>query len=165
MTAIYNCWKNNGKFDSNGDGVPDTLLDTDNDGKPDRPWKLTLPVIDCSVTSNCLVVVGAVEVNVVWVNESNDGRPTGPKPWVPTSMYNPNTNTTWSRSSSGCSSETDCWNSFQTAFNLQNNNLTGPAQWADKTLYFLPDCTVHTPTGKTGGENYGILARFPVLVK
>ena len=69
MTAIYIVGKINAKFDSNGDGVPDTLLDTDNDGKPDRPWKMTLPVIDCSATGNCLAIVGAVEVNVVWVND------------------------------------------------------------------------------------------------
>jgi Flp pilus assembly protein TadG len=165
MGAIYDCWINSAKYDSDGDGVPDKLLDTDGDGKPDRPWKLTLPVVDCSATGNCLTVVGAVEVNVVWINNMNNGNPaTGPKPWVPNSMYNPNTNTTWSRSSSGCGSETDCWNSFRTAFNLKNHDLSDNAAWEQKSLYFLPDCNVHAPSGKTGGENFGILARYPVLV-
>lgn len=161
-TDIYNCWKDTAKFDSDGDTVPDQLLDTDGDGKPDHPWTMTLPVIDCSATGNCLKVVGAVEVNVVWINESNAGRPDGPKPWVPSSMYNPNTGVTWS-----CSGPTPqvCWDSFRDAFNLKNNNLTGPALWADKTLYFFPDCKVHAPQGGTGGDNYGILARYPVLVK
>ena len=172
VSAMYDCWKDNAKFDSDGDGVPDKKLDTDGDGKPDKPWKITLPVIDCDCsnpgtctpTQNCKKVTGAVVVDVVWIADKNDGRPTGPKPWVPTSMYNPNTNITWSRSSSGCSSETACWNSFRTAFNLKGNNLQGDAEWAEKTVYFLPDCKVHAPTGNTGGENYGILARYPVLV-
>ena len=31
-------------------------------------------------------------------------------------------------------------------------------------MYYLPDCTPHEPTGTTGGENFGILAKIPVLV-
>ncbi len=34
-----------------------------------------------------------------------------------------------------------------------------------KNIFFLPDCTVHEPVGTTGGENFGILAEIPVLVK
>jgi Flp pilus assembly protein TadG len=36
--------------------------------------------------------------------------------------------------------------------------------WKQKTIYFLPDCTPHEPIGRTGGENFGILAQIPVLV-
>jgi Flp pilus assembly protein TadG len=166
VTSIYDCWKASAKYDSDGDGVPDQLLDTDGDGVPDRPWKITLPVVDCSETSSpysqtCLKVVGAVEVNVVWINDKNSADLSKANAWYPTTMVNPNTGVTWGPCSG---SPTDCWNSFRTAFNLQNNNLTGPAQWEQKALYFLPDCKVHKPTGNTGGENFGILARYPVLV-
>ena len=36
--------------------------------------------------------------------------------------------------------------------------------WRQKTIYFLPSCSFHEPKGQTGGENFGILARIPVLV-
>jgi hypothetical protein len=39
------------------------------------------------------------------------------------------------------------------------------ATYEDKTIYFLPDCTPHDPAGTSGGENYGILAKIPVLVR
>ena len=33
------------------------------------------------------------------------------------------------------------------------------------TIYFLPSCDAHIPTGVSGGENFGILAKIPVLVE
>jgi hypothetical protein len=32
-------------------------------------------------------------------------------------------------------------------------------------MYFKPNCDPHIPMGGTGGENFGILAKIPVLVK
>jgi hypothetical protein len=43
----------------------------------------------------------------------------------------------------------------------EDPQLTGYRQ---KTIYFLPDCHAYTPKGRTGGENFGVLARIPVLV-
>lgn len=160
MSAIYDCWLK-GKFDSDDDGVPDTDLDTDGDGKPDRPWQLKLPVIDCSGNDNCRTVVGAVVVNVVWINENNSPKLNKPDAWVPSNMYNPLTGDEWSCSDS----PTDCWDDFVEKFNLQNNNLTGDAEWDTMALYFLPDCDPQIPAGGTGGENFGIMARWPKLVK
>jgi hypothetical protein len=34
-----------------------------------------------------------------------------------------------------------------------------------KTIFILPSCEPHEPSGTTGGENYGVLAKIPVLVK
>jgi hypothetical protein len=34
-----------------------------------------------------------------------------------------------------------------------------------KATYFIPNCTPHIPDGTTGGKNFGVLARIPVLVK
>jgi hypothetical protein len=73
-----------------------------------------------------------------------------------------------------CAPEVDgftCWKSFVDQFNLQN--VEGPPEsdedyeemYQKKNIFFLPDCTVHEPVGTTGGENFGILAEIPVLVK
>ena len=39
-----------------------------------KPWPITLPIIDCPdpSISNCAKVLGAVEVNVLWMNDNND---------------------------------------------------------------------------------------------
>ena len=60
-----------------------------------------------------------------------------------------------------------CWKEFVTDFNLQDmySQVFDPlALYADKTIYFTPDCTPHVPTGLSGGANFGILAKIPVLV-
>jgi Flp pilus assembly protein TadG len=60
------------------------------------------------------------------------------------------------------------WASFVHRFNLRN---VGPgdsapyATFAFKSIYFLPSCTPHERVGTSKGENYGILALIPVLVK
>ena len=65
------------------------------------------------------------------------------------------------------------WNSFVEFFNILMPDGT-PAYyddypqdsgWRQKTLYFLPDCSYHEPSGRTGGENFGVLAKVPVLVQ
>jgi hypothetical protein len=56
------------------------------------------------------------------------------------------------------------WNSFAEHFRLQNVDGS-PAPYANKSIYFLPDCTPHEPAGTSGGHNFGVLARIPVLVQ
>jgi Flp pilus assembly protein TadG len=123
-------------------------------------WNMTLPVIQCpsNNVSNCATMVGAVNVNVVWVQRDLDtGYDT-----VPREMEN------WS-----CEEGTpgfDCWKSFVDHFNLAN--VTGPPtsdqdymdMWQKKAIYFLPSCEKMNPSGVTGGKNYGVLAQIPVLV-
>jgi hypothetical protein len=55
------------------------------------------------------------------------------------------------------------WASLVKKFQLKNadNNW---ATFDKKSLYFLPDCDYHEPIGTSQGENFGILARIPVLV-
>jgi hypothetical protein len=59
------------------------------------------------------------------------------------------------------------WNSFVTRYTLQNITDTGtqPAPYVKKSIYFLPVCKFTQPAGLTGGENFGILAEIPVLVR
>ena len=120
-----------------------------------QPWTLTLPVIDCGDANNvgtCAEIIGAVELNIVWITGA--GEDPGYNN-TPTQMGN------WSNSESDGVAR---WNDFVTNFNLVNADGT-PAPYAKKSIYFLPDCTPHDPIGSSGGENFGILAKIPVLVQ
>ncbi len=119
-----------------------------------QPWKLTLLVIDCpgNNVSPCEKAVGAVVVNIVWITGEGadphyDDAPRQMGDW---SNNNPDGQVRW--------------NSFVQHFRLKNVDNT-PAPYDKKSIYFLPDCQPHIPTGGTGGENFGILAKIPVLVK
>jgi hypothetical protein len=64
------------------------------------------------------------------------------------------------------------WASFIQHFQLNNVDadeytgelITKPAPWNKCAVYFLPSCKVDVQTGGTGGKNFGILAKIPVLV-
>jgi type II secretory pathway pseudopilin PulG len=119
-----------------------------------EPWKLTLPVITCPDNNigTCEMVVGAVEVNVVWITG------TGEDPSYTNVPYKMGG---WSSSAADGLTR---WSEFVTYFNLQNVDGS-PAPYAKKSIYFKPDCTYHEPTGISGGENFGVLSKVPVLVK
>ena len=146
-------------------------LDLNHDGWPDQPWTITLPVIDCPDGSvgNCSDLVGAVEIKVVWMtrNDKNQMKevprlmgdwPALADPPVPIGTI---------KDVPGLCAGTGqaCWDSFVKHFALQDVLNGTPAFYEDKTMYFLPKCTGQEPTGFTGGENFGILAKIPVLVK
>ncbi|MFW6284526.1 MAG: TadG family pilus assembly protein, partial [Desulfosalsimonas sp.] len=131
-----------------------------------QPWEITLPVIECSGNNvgTCERVVGAVNVTIIWINDKNDPNYTN----APEEMGN------WPTSDDvvdyDLSDGEQRWTSFVEHFNLKNlsdDSQTGfePAPYAQKSIYFLPDCEPHEPKGATGGENFGILAQIPVLVK
>jgi hypothetical protein len=145
-----------GKTIAVNNGVLDNSLKALKNCWPDKanPWELTLPVIDCSngITSCNAKVVGAVTVNIVWITGS------GSDP-----QYNDAPYQMGSWSSNNINGE-ERWKSFREYFNLK----TLEGEWVPyqkKTIYFLPDCTVQEPTGNSGGENFNILAKIPVLVK
>lgn len=133
-----------------------------------QPWSMTLPVVECpgNNVSNCAKLVGAVTVNILWIIDKNDPKYND----VPRQMNIPgNASMSWS-----CATGTDgfaCWKSFVDKYNLQN--VTGKPQsdadyetmYQNKNIFFLPDCTPHEPRGTSGGQNYGILAKYPVLVQ
>jgi len=120
-----------------------------------QPWELTLPVIDCGDANNvgtCEVVVGAVILNIVWITEAGEDPEYNN---APTQMGE------WSNNDPDGAAR---WNDFVSHFNLLNADGT-PAPYAKKSIYFLPDCAPHEPKGISGGENFGILAKIPVLVQ
>ncbi len=119
------------------------------------PWTLVLPVIDCGDANNvgtCEEIVGAVEVNIIWITKGGED---------PLYKDAPTEMDVWSNSDPD---GTVRWESFVSQFNLVNADGT-PAPYAKKSIYFLPDCTPHPPIGISGGENFGILAKIPVLVQ
>lgn len=137
--------------------------DTDGDGKPDTLWPLKLPVVRCDESNTCAPLVGAVQVNVVWMIHQNDPQMND----VPLKMAD----WTCSITPTTQGDRLTCWKEFIDHFNIQNVN--GPplsdADYEDmyqkKNLFFLPSCEMHEPTGNTGGENFGILAEIPKLVE
>ena len=140
-----------------------------------QPWPLTLPVIDCGDENNvgpCEEVVGAVELNIVWIIDKGSTQGENAYKETPTQMQGAGDILDWPadglpcydiESSDGNERKT-CWDGFALHFNLQNADGT-PAPHDGKSIYFLPDCTPHEPTGISGGENFGILAKIPVLVQ
>jgi hypothetical protein len=125
-----------------------------------RPWTITLPVIECpgNDLGFCGRMVGAVAINIVWITGEAEDPSYSEAPWV---MEDPRTGTTWA------SSDPDGqvrWDNFVQSFNLRN--LDGSfVPYQKKAIYFMPDCNHQIPKGRTGGENFGILAKIPVLVR
>jgi hypothetical protein len=151
FNSLISCWKNN------------QGLDTDHNGWPDRPWTLTLPVIDCpgNNTSNCSQVVGVVTLSILWITNTDKNHYNE----VPRNMQVTMDGITTTFSCPQPTSGQQCWNNFVTAFNLRDVLNGTPAFYENKTIYFLPDCNPHIPTGISGGHNYGVLAKIPVLVQ
>ena len=120
----------------------------------DQPLSMTLPVVTCpdNNVGTCELVVGAVEVEVVWItgageDPSYNNAPTKMGGWDMSAEPNGQIR----------------WQDFVSNFNLQNVGGS-PAPYAKKSIYFKPSCTVAEPTGGSGGENFGVLAKIPVLV-
>ena len=148
---VFDCWVD--------------ATDTDSDGKPDILWPLKLPVVRCDESNTCAPLVGAVEVFVVWMIHQNDPHmndvPLKMADWTCQSFPAPTIK----------SERLSCWKEFIDHFKIRNVN--GPPvsdadyeeMYQKKNLLFLPSCEEHEPTGNTGGENFGILARIPKLVE
>jgi Flp pilus assembly protein TadG len=143
-------------------------LPKDSRGYPTEPWSLTLPVIDCPTNNPgpCSEVVGTVTLDVLWIKQSS-----ADPDWsdIPLQME------TWS-CTQGTSIDSlsdlqrqQCWEEFANAFNLRTADGTSAGDLTpsnlQKTMFFRPSCTYHEPRGLTGGHNFGVLARIPVLVK
>jgi Flp pilus assembly protein TadG len=119
-----------------------------------KPWKLTLLVIDCpdNNVGPCERVAGVVTLDIVWItgvgeDPKYDEAPVQMGKW---SSPDPDGKVRWT--------------SFVKNFGLKNLDNT-PAPYEKKSIYFLPDCNPHIPTGRSGGKNFGVLAKIPVLVK
>jgi hypothetical protein len=149
LSAMYECWvdKSEGKT---------------------RNWNMTLPVVECpgNNVSNCAKLVGAVNVDLIWIVDKEDYDE------APSEMtiYDQDGNIVeqWS---SDLEDGFERWKLFVDAFELANvdgrpaSDDDYEEMYQKKNIFFLPSCEEHEPTGRTGGENYGILAKYPKLVK
>ena len=129
---------------------------------PTRPWNLTLPVVSCPGNNlgTCEEVQGAVNVNIVWITGAGEdpgynNAPTQMGEWIFSNM---------DINSDSIIDGQDRWAEFVNTFQLKNVDGTD-APYAKKSIYFLPDCNPHEPAGVSGGKNFGILAKIPVLVE
>jgi hypothetical protein len=179
---FWDCWAAHvGSFgpddyatDAGGNAVVDDYGNLDYLQK----FKMKLPVIDClgNNVENCSEMVGIVTVEVIWVNTSinkitgyeSDGEggltPITATDWsiVPTAHAG------WHSDSADADNGQARWADFTRHFNLENvDGVTGDdiyAPFQKKAIYFLPSCKKSPPTGMTGGANFGVLAKTPVLV-
>lgn len=136
-------------------------------------WNTTLMVIECGGNNPgpCNKLSGAVELNIAWmVNQANNIDADAPRQ-MPLPDWNGDGQADGSWSNSASDGVTR-WNDFVQTFNIREPDGSlatwdsDPQQsgWQQKTIYFLPDCAANEPSGNTGGENFGVLARIPVLV-
>jgi hypothetical protein len=148
--AIYNCWREE--------------ADTNDDGEPDTPWRMTLPIIECNDSNPgpCNKLIGATTMEVLWIVRSVNRNRIDEE--APRMMGG------WS---SNDEDGEDRWDSFVTRFQIRSGPGAGLALWADppgnngyraSTIYFSPSCDPQTPIGGSGGGNFGIRAEIPVLV-
>ena len=137
-------------------------IDTNGDNVPDLSWCVTLPRISCpgNNVGTCEVVTGAVKVCIVWITEAGED---------PSFNSAPDHMDDWPTDEERAAiPDFDTngearWNSFVAHFALQNVDGS-PAPYVKKSIYFRPDCTPTDLAGVSGGQNYGVLARIPVLV-
>ncbi len=144
-------------------------------------WKVTLPVIDCGDSRNPsgrLGLVGVLTLYIVW---AKDNASVSQYDDIPVEMEGvPEMGISdWSQSAD-CLVDADgnsidlgtaegreaCWISFAKHFRLNSvySNNT-PADFMKNTIYFIPDCSPHKPIGNSSMNNFGILAKHPVLVQ
>ena len=128
-----------------------------------EPWPLTLSVVNCpgNNVGTCQEPSGAVTVNIVWITGAGEDPSYSNAPTqmgeIPDGQL-----LDWDESA-----EADGqirWNSFVQHFSLQNVDGT-PAPYQKKSIYYLPDCSYHELAGTSGGGNFGILAKRPVLAR
>jgi Flp pilus assembly protein TadG len=154
-----------------------------------QPWELMLPVVDCvgRNVGNCPELVGQVKVELLWMTEAGTAMPAD----APTEMMGWDW-ATWQALPYDGTPESGCndlavrvgqtipegsswgpgvyvdgmarWDCFARYFKLMNAD-DSPAPLAKKSMYFRPVCDFTQPSGGTGGDNFGVLAEYPVLVR
>ncbi|MDI5934004.1 TadG family pilus assembly protein [Halomonas kalidii] len=153
---------NNGQVQSAFQAFYDRWVD---ETSRETTWTLTLPVIDCEdgvAPGNRLV--GTVTVHIVWaVSNAQENKI---DEFAPERMglEADAEGVEWPGDWENASTDGETrWDDFVDHFSLRGEDDT-PADWRKMSIYFLPSCDYHEPKGQTGGENFGILARIPVLV-
>ncbi|MBW2450492.1 MAG: hypothetical protein JRE92_08720 [Deltaproteobacteria bacterium] len=154
FNIFYNCWKD----------------------YEDRYMTLRLPVIDCTDDpTTCAPLVGSVVVTVVHVTQQPNYKDL-PVDKIYDPAVDPYMKGVWDRNKAtdSCAPEENpdkcVWQKFVDAYGLLQAKLNPEtddysAAYHAKSIYFLPGCEPNIPMGITGGQNFGILAEIPVLVR
>jgi hypothetical protein len=104
--------------------------------EPPRILEWTLPVIKCDSTPTCGVVVGTVNVDIVWITKSIDPAFYN----APTELWSADGEALlWQYADNGTSGEAR-WANFVEYFNLQDVEGGEPALYRGKSIYFKPSC-------------------------
>lgn len=168
-------------LDHDPTGIRESFIDSNDDGVPDRPWILTLPVIDCENTYSA-PPLGRVKIALMWITPSSDVCSD-----APSIMYDEAGGPPWTGSGQG----EDRWRSF--AEHFLSSVYSGRSDYLylydcndtrlQNVLFIKPVCEdddgdgtylpVRPTTGRTGSSIYpvnstgvrGQLAKYPVLVK
>lgn len=160
-----------------------------------KPLELILPVIHCEDNGNvdtCSKLVTAVKVKLIWMSDSNESikKDQMPETYVgidtdgdgkldipawPTTSEDTiciDKCSSYKKKSAVSDEYVKCYfNCFSKHYNLKTefgseNEVVQYADYVQKTIYFLLDCEEMTaPIGITGNENYGLIAKIPVLVQ
>ena len=143
FNAMYDCW------------VEET--------EQERLWSMTLPVVDCSDgIQPSSPLIGAVNLNIVWMVDKDNNIDAD----APRRMERPAESSDGPPPPDWTSDDPDGqfrWDDFVSDFMLEQPDGS-PADYRQKSIYYLPSCEAHEPKGQTGGENFGVLAQIPVLV-
>lgn len=120
------------------------------------PWPVSLPVVECAGNNfgtTCEKLIGAVNVNILWITDSGVGQY---KKDLPQTMGD------WAAPANTTDPDT-IFNDFSQYFNLRD--IDGTLASIDQaSIYFQTSSVMYDPIGTTGGTNFGVLARIPVLV-
>jgi hypothetical protein len=104
--------------------------------EPPRILEWTLPVIECDSAPTCGVVVGTVNVDIVWITESIDPAFYN----APTELWSADGEALlWQYADNSTSGEVQ-WADFVEYFNLQDVEGGEPALYRGKSIYFKPSC-------------------------
>jgi hypothetical protein len=169
---FFDCWTNNASLDSNGDG------------RPDRPWSMTLPMIKCGGSIGpCNELVGAIQVEVLWVTNQNDPQFNN----IPVTYNDPETSVQYTCPATCTPAEGQtvcpslatldgrklCWANFLSTYGVVDD--TGSAFTVDgaaagylqKNIFYKPSCSVKTIDSGPGPGPYlsNTVPTIPVLVK
>ncbi len=172
FAPLYSCWTSKAGLDSNGDGIPD------------RPWSMTLPVIECGGKNPgpCNTLVGAVHVEVLWIRNQNDPDFSD----VPAHYRDPETSIEFTCPAT-CTPTADqpvcaslaseagrrlCWAKFLTTYNIVDENGqpfsadAAAAGYLQKNIIFKPSCELASVGGAgADGPPSNALPERPNLVK
>ncbi|HEY6011319.1 MAG TPA: hypothetical protein VIX18_07620 [Nitrospirota bacterium] len=173
-SPFFNCWMNKAALDGNDDNVPD------------RPWSMTLPLIECNGSNPgpCNRLVGAINVEVLWITNQNDPQfnrvPTRYQyidselsvDFICPAACTPTAEQPVCASLATEDGRKLCWANFLEANHVVDQNgqpftVDGAAAgYLQKNIIFKPSCTVAPSNGGgPGGVCFNTTSPNPRLVK